>query len=913
MAQLTLSRSQSKQFGGVKKSGFRPDVQGLRALAVLLVLVYHAGATVFPGGFVGVDVFFVISGFLITGILLKEAASSNSISITGFYARRAKRILPASTLVLIVVAAATFFILPRTRWDDTAWQIMASAFNVVNWLFAGSAVDYLNNDEAASPVQHFWTLAVEEQFYLLWPLLLAGCLFLAGGRSRRQRRRRVDSVKFKRWATIAVLAVTVPSLGFSAYYTAANPGAAYFVSTTRLWELGIGAMVAIFAPQLQRLGGNTSRLLGWGGLAAILMAGVSYSSSTPFPGVAACVPTLGAAAVIIAGMGGRDRLGVGRILSVSPATRIGDISYSLYLWHWPMIVIGTYLLGQLQLHQGLLIVAASFVPAYLSYRYVETPLKDFQQSDGDALQVGAVAILVTAVMAVGIMVLPKPAEQGVYVPPVASPGSAVSAPVALVGAELLAKDPSVGEPKDVVDAFMPSALEAANDNPTVYKDGCHQAVTEVEPEACTYGKSGADYRVAVVGDSHAAQWVPALTRLAKENAWQVDSYTKSSCPFVGTPIMAEGNTRVYDECTTWNSNVTKALTGPERPDLVLVTGQSYQTTGEQSFAQGLESAWTRLREASVPFAVLMDTPRPGINVPECVSTNPQSLTKCAVDREKAMANGSAVQREAAGAMGKVEEVDMTDSICPGTRCAPIVGKVLVYRDSNHLTATYSTTLGPALGARLAEIGAPVVKAPTASAPATQTDPKLVTVVGDSYVAGSDMGGVSTTNWTSLVAQQLQVSGPISLSRSAAGGSGYVAPGPKNIVFDELLTTSIGPKTDLIVFFGSINDSGANSAQVGMAAAKAYADAKKLAPNAKLVVFGPAWSNPKVPAKIIANSQALRSAAEAAGATWIDPIAELWFFDKPSLIGTDKTHPTDEGHAYMAKQILPHLAAALGKP
>lgn len=209
------------------------------------------------------------------------------------------------------------------------------------------------------------------------------------------------------------------------------------------------------------------------------------------------------------------------------------------------------------------------------------------------------------------------------------------------------------------------------------------------------------------------------------------------------------------------------------------------------------------------------------------------------------------------------------------------------------------------------VSAKVAAAVTAT-PSAAPEPTLITVVGDSYTAGSDMGGVSTTNWTSLVAQQLQI-GPISIQRSAAGGSGYAVRGPRDTVFDELLISSVGPKTDLIVFFGSINDNGADTSEVGAAAAEAYADARRLAPTAKLIVIGPPWTNAKVPAKVAANSQAIREAAEAAGATWVDPIAERWFFDQPALIGADKTHPTDEGHAYMAKLIYPRIAAALGAP
>lgn len=684
---------------------FRNDIQGLRAVAVGTVLLYHAGASFMPGGFVGVDVFFVISGFLITGLLIKEMQNSGKVSLADFYARRAKRILPAATAVLIATAVLTLTILPRNRWDSVGWEILGSAFNVVNWVFATNSTDYLRQDQAASPVQHFWTLAVEEQFYIVWPLLLVGACFLASTR----RGHRSSALNFPRainLARIGVLALTIPSFAFSIYYTQENSGAAYFVTTTRLWELGVGALIALFATELARLNALIAQLIGWVGLAVIVISVVVISSGTPYPGSAALLPTLGAAVVIIAGMNGRATSGVGALLSLSPFTWIGNISYSLYLWHWPMIVIGTYVLGGLTLTQGLVIIALSFIPAVLSYRYLERPVLhwDYLKDNGKVLGLATITVCCAGLAATAILLVPKPANSAGFTPaPLAITGQAAPAGPKL-GAELLAEDPATGLPQDVVPAFEPLAMYAAED---ITPNQCHQNVNEDQAEPCILGNAAGVFRLAVVGDSHAAQWGSAFARLAQKNGWRVEMYTKSSCALVGTMIMAEGDKATYDTCLSWHDNVVSALTGPSKPDLVLTTGQAYKTADGRPLADSLAATWGKLQDAGITVAALGDTPRPGINVPECALANEERLTECAVDRNVALKNGLSTQQLAAQLAGGVEVLDMTDHICPADKCSVVVGNVFVYRDSNHITATYARTLAPALESKLVTLGAPI--------------------------------------------------------------------------------------------------------------------------------------------------------------------------------------------------------------
>ncbi|TDC48452.1 acyltransferase, partial [Jiangella ureilytica] len=298
---------------------FRPDVEGLRAVAVLLVLAYHAGVPLASGGFVGVDVFFVISGFLITGLILREIDTTGRLRLGRFYARRIRRLLPATAVVLAATAALALLLLPPLRWPAIAGDIAASATYVVNWRLASESVDYLAAEDAPSPVQHFWSLAVEEQFYLLWPVLIIGLLWW------HRRRRGRPSLRRTLLAGLAIVAV--PSFVWSLHLTASSPGAAYFVSTTRAWELAAGAALAIGARRLERLGslewaGWMAGALAWAGLAAIGWAALTYDATTAFPGIAALAPVLGTTAVVAAGVVSR-RTSAGRLLGTAPMRWVG--------------------------------------------------------------------------------------------------------------------------------------------------------------------------------------------------------------------------------------------------------------------------------------------------------------------------------------------------------------------------------------------------------------------------------------------------------------------------------------------------------------------------------------------------------------------------------------------------------------
>jgi peptidoglycan/LPS O-acetylase OafA/YrhL len=678
-------------------SGFRGDIQGLRGVAVLLVLLYHAGLPFLPGGFVGVDVFFVLSGFLITGLIVREIESTGRLRLGRFYARRARRLLPATAVVFVAVALITLVALPVTRWETVAGDLVAASLYVVNWTLAGRSVDYLASASADSPLQHFWSLAVEEQFYVLWPLLIVLVVWLL----RRLRGQQVT----RGHLAVGLLVIAAPSLVWSWHLTATEPGPAYFVTTTRLWELAVGALLAVGAERVARVPQRLRTVLGWVGLAAIALAAWRFDAGTPFPGLAALAPTLGAAAVVAAGLGA----GRGLLLLRSPALQdVGTLSYSLYLWHWPLLVGATAVWGDDQGHLGvptaLLVVGFSAVPAWLAYRLVENPM---HHSRTIAARPWRAAVVAVVCVAIGL------GAAGAVQLRVASTSAAADGDAP--GGAALGDDPTAsaaGVPVDSVPSIVPALQDAAHDNADPYRDGCHQNQRDDEALSCTYGDADSDYLVALVGDSHAVQWEPALREIAEENGWRLDTYSKSACLLAEVDVWISPPGSPYESCRTWGDNVLDALAA-DPPDLVITSesgdypvardgAEVPRPEADPLLAAGLEDTWAQMRAIGSEVVVLVDPPYVGIDVPECAAQNPDRLTACAVPRQEADAlSARSLQQAALDASPDVRSLDMGDYVCPQDRCSAVIGGVLVYRDKEHLTATYARSLAEPLEERLA--------------------------------------------------------------------------------------------------------------------------------------------------------------------------------------------------------------------
>jgi peptidoglycan/LPS O-acetylase OafA/YrhL len=674
---------------------FRPEVQGLRAVAVLLVLVYHLSPELLPGGYVGVDVFFVISGFLITSLLLREVREHGRVSLPGFYVRRVRRLLPAATVVLLATGATALVLMPVTRLGDTAWQLLASAAYIENLYLADQALDYLAAETAASPVQHFWSLSVEEQFYVLWPLLFVLWAFFL--RWRHRAAAGPDSTGSVSGAnsgtgvlSLFLASVFTASLVCSVVLTASDAPSAYFLPTTRAWELAAGGLLAVFLAD-RELPKPLCLPLGWAGLAAIVASAVLYDSGTPFPGYAALLPVLGCVAVIAAGHSPGPSAAT--VLSTGPARFVGDISYALYLWHWPLIVFALLLLEQDTLGPlGFVAVAASsFLLAWATKLWVEDPVarNGLVRTGRAALAVALAGILTVAALTTAALVRVDGFQSGEF------------DPAMHVGPE------AIGLPSPD-DAWMyPSPVGAEDDVPQSVDDGCHAGFDKRDPsDPCVYGSQDAETTVALTGDSHSTQWFPALHELAQDRGWRIVVFNKSACAFTATEVGREGSP--YEECSNWNEAVVEELAALE-PDLLVTSSSSAGTPyglepGPEALAtmtEGMVDLWEEIASPGVPILAIRDTPRTTTDVLDCLARYAHDLSAC--DRPVAEAlELPDPQEQAVREVEGAELVDLTDMICEADTCPAVVGNVVVYRDSHHLTETYARLLADTLGNRLDE-------------------------------------------------------------------------------------------------------------------------------------------------------------------------------------------------------------------
>jgi peptidoglycan/LPS O-acetylase OafA/YrhL len=686
---------------------FRPDLEGLRAVAVALVLLYHAEIPGFPGGFIGVDVFFVLSGFLITRLLVRELASTGTVSLPAFYARRARRLLPAAAVTLLVTAGLSALLLPPLRLGDVGGDIAAAAAYASNLRFAFLATDYLGSDLPPSPVLHFWSLGVEEQFYLFWPAILlvtSAAAFAAGAIDRGLRR-----------VTLVLGVVFVGSAIVSLWLTVAAQPWAFFSLPARAWELALGGLLAM-PPVAGRIRASFAPLLGWVGLFLVVASGMLITEATPFPGTAAFLPTVGSALVIASGVPeGPVRTGPlvwpGRILSLPPMRFLGRISYSLYLWHWPILVLPAVALGPLPIvaRVGLSLLAVAVAAA--SQRWIEDPIRHGRVVGTRPGRVLALAGALTIVVATSAMSLGPIAEArvrptgpvvGGSLDTVPLPSATAEAPEAAGAATAEPSPSAVPVPADLA----PSLANAKDDLPVIYSDGCHLDPETTTPGDCVFGDKTSSTTVVLFGDSHAAQWFPALERLAKEHDWRLLSMTKSACTPADVPIWTSLLKRTYTECATWRDAVLRRLEH-ERPAMVVVSeARNYilDIDGEQSgvddhegvWIDGLERTLRRIVDFGASPVLIGDTPRMDIDPPVCLSEHVDDASRCATPLASAVDRRS-LNRDAkvARALG-ITFIDPTPWVCFTDPCIAVNGRFLVFRDTHHLAATYSRALAPRL-------------------------------------------------------------------------------------------------------------------------------------------------------------------------------------------------------------------------
>lgn len=644
---------------------FRADIQGYRALAVLLVLVYHARVPLVSAGFIGVDVFFVISGFLITSHLLKSL-KANGLKLSDFWARRARRLLPASFTVLLVSALLGMVLLPPVSVPDMLRDAVATSVYAPNILFAIRGVDYLATD-TPSLFQHYWSLGVEEQFYFLWPLVLWGIFALC--------KRSVRSVGL----VIAIL--SAGSFVLSVAVTDWRQPWAFFLLPTRAWEFGIGALVAIAVGAIARAGGVIWRTwVGWGSFLGLVLASLVLTDETSYPSWYAGLPVLLTAAGILTGAGAAgQRTSVSRLLGTAPFQYLGKISYSLYLVHWPLLILAQAWLGprqELPVWASVALCLISVPIAHLLWKYVEEPGRRARWAIvATPARVLTITVAGAAAIAVGALVTSTMI--------VSRPPSAVHA----ASQTQLSKNPvpAAVVPEDLV----VDLLAVRDDNPVIYSDGCHRSPDSVDSEGCRIGTNAQAPTVALFGDSHAASWHPALAALAENGAIQLDSHTKSGCPSVGEPDPD------YPQCQEWRDAVLDGLRG-KHPDVVIIANATNRKSLEPpTFKTHLEETIHQLPETT-QVIIMSDVPYLSFDPVECLSSYPEDADSCVESAAKTivseMEDTLRLVAEETGAF----YLDVRPYLCADDACPVLTGNTVMYRDQHHLTASFSSQFAPVL-------------------------------------------------------------------------------------------------------------------------------------------------------------------------------------------------------------------------
>lgn len=653
---------------------FRPDIEGFRAVGVLLVVLFHASVPHLTGGFVGVDVFFVISGFLICSLLVQEHFRFGDISLRGFYARRARRIIPPAAAVIAASTLVIGFTQGSVDAVRGAVDFGSALLYLANWHFIAQGNNYLAGDASNSPALHLWSLSVEEQFYVVFPLLLVLSFAL---------------VRFVRMSAVRIAAAVVGascavSLAAGVVLTASDPGYAYLATWARAWQFGAGALLALMLVEppgrASRRQGLVRSTLSWAGLAAVLAAATWFGPDTPYPGVAALVPTLGSAAVI-AGGGGPGSCAT---LLSSPVMRwIGRLSYSWYLWHWPVLVVAKTWMPDLGLLGRLGLMLAALGLAWLTYAVVERPCMTtttLRHDVSGSFSLGLAASAIAATCALG------PAAYAVHVE------SADTTAIPITGMTWLNSTVKGGP-------VTPSASAALHDGP--HPGECNLDRSTVVPADCSFGPlSGTP--VVLFGDSHAFQWVPALQQMSSHLGWRVSIRTQAGCPVADYAALAGPQARLSDPACIQFRNDVLALVTRSHPRVVIVSSFGGYVQGRDQIARAWAGPLAELASSGARIVYLRDTPKPVSDVPTCVARHLSEWSACTFDRWRPP--DPVAERARAGLVANVGVVDMFGYLCPDSHCPAVRGGVLLYRDDSHITATASRLLAPALEAELRKAG-----------------------------------------------------------------------------------------------------------------------------------------------------------------------------------------------------------------
>ncbi len=649
----------------IPEKRYRPEIEGLRTVATLLVAVYHIWFGRVSGG---IDVFFVLSGFLITMSLLSRVERSGSVGFWSFLLGLAKRLFPQALLVLFVTAIAAIFIIPQGQWTQIINHLLASTLYFENWRLALDAVDYLAQGQQASPFQHYWSLSLQGQFYVLWPLLIFMTFLLA---------RKVFKTPTRKTLLVVLGGVFVLSLCYSIYKTNTNQPWAYFDTFARVWEFSVGGMFALLLPYI-KWHRWFSTVMGWVGLAIVCLTGVVLQVSTVFPGYMALVPISGALLVLVASENSTT-FGVDKFLSFKLFTFLGGLSYGFYLWHWPLLRFYQIYFNtpSVPFLHGCLILLLTVILSYISTYLVEAPVRKMDVRQGKRKLVLVLSSSLLPVFVVYFLLVQYMQIDTVQ-------GQTTDYPGAAAIYEEVTPAEDVG--------YYPSFINVVNDFPSFYQDKECLGKDSVEVKKCSYGVTDdPDYVVALVGGSHSGHWFPTLEILAEEMNFQIDLYNHDGCRFTDQ----DAENHLTETCLEWNTNLIEELKA-NPPDLVFTTS----TLNKRDIVpEGYIGQWEKLEGITTIFAI-RDNPRMKEAAPACLEREADAAN-CGVPRGEGLSDVLPWENTE-GLPSNVIYGDLSDYFCNDDTCPAVIGNVIVYRDDNHLTTAYAKTLAPVLKPQLEE-------------------------------------------------------------------------------------------------------------------------------------------------------------------------------------------------------------------
>ncbi|UXN61346.1 acyltransferase family protein [Phyllobacterium zundukense] len=639
---------------------FRPDIEGLRALAVSGVIAFHFGYTGLPGGFVGVDIFFVISGYLITQHLQQEIAKHGTVNLWTFYARRARRLLPASLFVILVTLVAGYFILaPSEQQLYSKGALFASTYIINLWLIRWS-LDYFAVDATNNPFIHFWSLSVEEQFYLAWPALLLLFTRMRPG---------------KHGVFLLMAAVAAISFALCAWLTTVSQPWAFYFSPLRAWEFALGglASMALLNNWAKRFA--YSPAMGWIGLALIAIAYLRVSEQDAFPGFIALVPALGTVMVLLSGVH-LSSYGPRALLAIKPAQWIGKLSYSLYLWHWPVIVYAAMLVPDLTSVQRILLMLLTLALSIFSYRFVENPIRRNAWLMVSTRRSLAFAALLTM----------------------------TGVTVGYASATLAKRNLSPQQEMILETAERPSTVRATDKS-------CVLDLETVKPKPCVFGSASSNTKVVLFGDSHADHWSTPLVDIAKKDNIRLVTYLKSSCRATRITTRDSKLRRDYTECNDWRELAIKEIIAM-KPQTVIISQLSIShltdeigdpseySARKKEWADGIRSTVEVLSNAGIKVVFLRDVPTHTSYLDKCVARalwQGRDPSVCDTPRAAAADDSDAeTEKGIISGIKNARYIDMTEFFCSNTICHAMIDGKLTFRDRHHIATPYAESLAAPL-------------------------------------------------------------------------------------------------------------------------------------------------------------------------------------------------------------------------